>query len=70
MTRPFKGTINLDIRDSKPDWPAFLADTAPKNAPDVLVILLRRANPVLLRDLAFGVADQYAHPATPSPTTG
>jgi len=37
--RPFNGTINLDIRDSKPDWPAFLADKAPKDAPNVLVVL-------------------------------
>jgi len=39
MPRPFKGTVNLDVRDSKPGWPAFLADTAPKDAPNVLVIL-------------------------------
>jgi hypothetical protein len=24
MPRPFKGIINLDIRDSTPDWDAFL----------------------------------------------
>jgi hypothetical protein len=24
MAKPFKGTINLDIRDSTPDWDAFL----------------------------------------------
>jgi arylsulfatase A-like enzyme len=35
----FKGTINLDIRDSKPDWDAFLYKKAPKDAPNVLVIL-------------------------------
>jgi arylsulfatase len=39
MAKPFKGTIKLDIRDSKPDWDAFLADKAPKGAPNVLVIL-------------------------------
>jgi arylsulfatase A-like enzyme len=39
MPQPFKGTINLDIRDSKPDWSAFLAGKAPKDAPNVLVIL-------------------------------
>jgi arylsulfatase A-like enzyme len=39
MPRPFKGTINLDIRDSKPDWEAFLDRKAPKDAPNVLVIL-------------------------------
>jgi hypothetical protein len=37
--RPFQGDIQLDIRDSKPDWPAFLPKKAPKNAPNVLVIL-------------------------------
>src|SRR5271156_560242 len=39
MPRPFKGTINLDVRDSKPDWSAFLADKAPKEAPNVLLVL-------------------------------
>ena len=39
MTGEFKGTINLDIRDSKPDWNAFLDKKAPKDAPNVLVIL-------------------------------
>ena len=39
MTNQFKGKINLDIRDSKPDWDAFLYQKAPKDAPNVLVIL-------------------------------
>jgi arylsulfatase A-like enzyme len=39
MPKPFKGTINLDIRDSTPDWPAFLPDRAPQGAPNVLVVL-------------------------------
>jgi arylsulfatase len=39
MTRPFSGRIELDIRDSKPDWDAFLDRKAPKDAPNVLVIL-------------------------------
>jgi arylsulfatase len=39
MPRQFKGTIDLDIRKSKPDWNAFLDATAPKDAPNVLVIL-------------------------------
>ncbi len=39
MPRPFQGNIKLDIRDSKPDWDAFLDTKAPKNAPNVLVIL-------------------------------
>src|SRR4029434_7995221 len=39
MTREFQGRIALDVRDSKPDWDAFLADKAPEGAPNVLVIL-------------------------------
>jgi arylsulfatase len=39
MTSKFKGTISLDIRDSKPDWSAFLDPKAPEDAPNVLVIL-------------------------------
>jgi len=39
MPARFKGTINLDIRDSKPDWDAFLDRKAPNDAPNVLVIL-------------------------------
>ncbi|HEV2919138.1 MAG TPA: arylsulfatase, partial [Actinomycetota bacterium] len=39
MAKEFKGEINLDIRDSTPDWPAFLPDRAPEGAPNVLVVL-------------------------------
>jgi len=39
MATRFNGTIALDIRDSKADWPAFLDTQAPKGAPNVLVIL-------------------------------
>ena len=35
----FKGTIKLDVRDSKADWQAFLDKKAPEGAPNVLVIL-------------------------------
>jgi hypothetical protein len=39
MAKPFKGKIELDIRDSTPDWQPFLPDKAPPGAPNVLVIL-------------------------------
>ncbi|MEV6969111.1 arylsulfatase [Hamadaea sp. NPDC051192] len=39
MTREFNGRIALDIRDSVPDWAAFLPDKAPQGAPNVLVVL-------------------------------
>lgn len=39
MAGRFTGKIALDIRDSTPDWAAFLDRKAPENAPNVLVIL-------------------------------
>src|SRR6186713_931516 len=39
MPRPFKGAINLDVRDSVPDWDAFLPDKAPAGSPNVLIVL-------------------------------
>ena len=39
MTKSFKGVVNLDIRDSKPDWEPFLQPTAPEGAPNVLFIV-------------------------------
>jgi arylsulfatase A-like enzyme len=39
MVRAFRGTINLDVKDSVEDWGAFLADRAPEGAPNVLVVL-------------------------------
>jgi len=38
VTKPFKGVVNLDIRDSKPDWEPYLQPTAPEGAPNVLFI--------------------------------
>ena len=39
MPGKFKGEIKLDVRDSKADWSAFLADKAPAGSPNVLVVL-------------------------------
>ena len=39
MTKPFKGVVNLDIRDSQPDWEPYLQPTAPEGAPNVLFIV-------------------------------
>jgi hypothetical protein len=39
VAKQFKGKISLDIRDSTADWDAFLPDTAPIDAPNVLVVL-------------------------------
>jgi hypothetical protein len=39
MAKRFKGVINLDIRESTPDWDAFLPEKAAAGAPNVLVVL-------------------------------
>ena len=39
MSKPFDGTINIDIRDSTPDWEPFLLSQAPEGAPNVLMIV-------------------------------
>ena len=35
----FNGKIELDIRDSEPDWGPFAAPTAPEGAPNVLYLV-------------------------------
>ena len=40
MAEPFKGTINIDIRDSVPDWAPFEPPKAPDGAPSVVYIVL------------------------------
>jgi arylsulfatase len=39
VPKTFQGEVKLDVRESTPDWPAFLADKAPEGAPNVLVVL-------------------------------
>ncbi|SEE71944.1 arylsulfatase [Jiangella alba] len=40
MTRRFNGTIDVDARDSTPDWEPYLQPVAPEGAPNVLYIVL------------------------------
>jgi hypothetical protein len=40
MIEPFKGTVNVDIRDSVPDWSPFEPPWAPDGAPNVVYIVL------------------------------
>ena len=40
MSKPFKGVINVDIRDSVPDWAPFEPPKAPEGAPSVVYIVL------------------------------
>jgi arylsulfatase A-like enzyme len=54
MSEPFKGTINIDIRDSEPDWTPFEPPTAPKGAPNVVYIVLD--------DVGFSAMGSYGGP--------
>jgi arylsulfatase len=40
MARDFKGTINIDIQDSTPDWEPYTQPLAPEGAPNVLYVVL------------------------------
>ena len=39
MSKPFKGVIKLDVRDSKPDWTPYTLPSPEKGTPNVLVVL-------------------------------
>ena len=54
MPVPFKGTINVDVRDSVPDWTAFEPPRAPEGAPYVLYIVLD--------DVGFSAMSCYGGP--------
>jgi arylsulfatase len=54
MTKSFKGTINVDIRDSQPDWAPFEPPKAPEGAPNVLY--------VVLDDVGFSAIGCYGGP--------
>jgi arylsulfatase A-like enzyme len=54
VTRPFKGLINVDIRDSVPDWTPFEPPKAPEGAPSVLYIVLD--------DVGFSAVGCYGGP--------
>ena len=40
MAAPFRGVINIDIRDSVPDWEPYRQPMAPEGAPNILYIVL------------------------------
>ncbi len=54
MTEPFKGKINVDIRDSVPDWSPFEPPKAPDGAPSVVYIVLD--------DVGFSAMESYGGP--------
>src|SRR3954464_5079019 len=51
MSEPFRGVVNLDIRDSTPDWAAFSQAIAPPGTPNVVY--------VVLDDVGFGALGCY-----------
>jgi arylsulfatase len=58
MSVPFRGVINVDIRDSEPDWAPFEPPKAPPGAPSVLYIVLD--------DVGFSAMECYGGPV-PTP---
>jgi arylsulfatase A-like enzyme len=54
MPKPFAGTINVDIRDSVPDWTPFEPPKAPAGAPNVVYIVLD--------DVGYSVMGCYGGP--------
>jgi arylsulfatase len=54
MAKPFKGTVNVDIRDSEPDWTPFEPPVAPYGSPNVLYIVLD--------DVGFSALNCYGGP--------
>jgi len=59
MTKPFRGTITVDIKDSVPDWEPFIEPAAPEGAPSVVY--------VVLDDVGFSAMETFGGPiATPN----
>jgi arylsulfatase A-like enzyme len=51
VSEPFKGTVNIDIKDSVPDWAPYTQPIAPDGAPNVLY--------VVLDDVGFSAMEPY-----------
>jgi arylsulfatase A-like enzyme len=54
MAQPFRGVVNVDIRDSEPDWSPFEPPKAPEGAPNVVY--------VVLDDVGFSAMGCYGGP--------
>ena len=54
MSKQFKGTVNIDIQDSTPDWGPYTQPIAPEGAPNVLY--------VVLDDVGFSAMSCYGGP--------
>src|SRR4051794_17348947 len=51
MPQPFRGTVNIDIKDSVPDWEPYRQPIAPDGSPSVLYIVLD--------DVGFSALESY-----------
>ena len=51
MSEPFRGKVDIDIKDSVPDWEPFTQPIAPEDAPNVLY--------VVLDDVGFSAMEPY-----------
>ena len=51
MAKPFSGVINIDIKDSVPDWTPYAQPLAPDGAPSILY--------VVLDDVGFSAMEPY-----------
>jgi arylsulfatase A-like enzyme len=54
MAHAWNGRVEIDIRDSEPDWGPFLQPTAPPGAPNVLMIVWD--------DVGYGALEPYGGP--------
>ncbi len=54
MAAEFKGVVNVDIRDSVPDWEPYVQPKAPEGAPNVLMIVWD--------DVGYGAMDVFGGP--------
>ena len=54
MPKSFGGVVNVDIRDSVPDWSPFQPPKAPEGAPNVVYIVLE--------DVGFSAMACYGGP--------
>jgi len=54
MSKPFNGVINLDVRDSTPDWAPYEQPKAPEGAPNVVF--------VVWDDTGFGALSPFGGP--------
>ncbi len=54
MSERFRGVINIDIKQSKPDWAPYTQPKAPEGAPNVLYIVLD--------DVGFGAMEPFGGP--------